>query len=189
MLATVATTAMAEPLSPTDTQDQALPPAPMHDSNTTPPAPPPSTPTPPPPPPPPPAPPTPPPAPPRHAPASTDQLGSWIDQAISILEDHGYSASSLSATDIRIMIMHESGGNPNAINEWDANAANGTPSKGLMQIIGPTFEAWALPGYGSIWNPVDNIIAGVRYEIATYGSLSNAPGINGLSLGTGYRGY
>src|SRR5699024_12451639 len=36
----------------------------------------------------------------------------------------------------------ESGGNPRAINNWDSNARRGTPSKGLMQVIGPTFRAY-----------------------------------------------
>lgn len=36
----------------------------------------------------------------------------------------------------------ESSFNPNAINNWDSNAAKGTPSYGLMQFIQPTFESF-----------------------------------------------
>ncbi|RUU68582.1 hypothetical protein EOC06_39835, partial [Mesorhizobium sp. M7A.F.Ca.MR.362.00.0.0] len=43
----------------------------------------------------------------------------------------------------------ESGGNAKAINLWDINAKRGTPSKGLMQVIDPTFKAYAMPGYNS----------------------------------------
>jgi hypothetical protein len=36
--------------------------------------------------------------------------------------------------------QEESSMNPNAVNDWDSNAAAGIPSKGLMQFIQPTFE-------------------------------------------------
>lgn len=65
----------------------------------------------------------------------------------------------------------ESGGNPKAINLWDVNAKRGTPSKGLMQVIDPTFQAYKMPGYNNIWNPLDNILASIRYTLARYGSL------------------
>jgi len=58
-----------------------------------------------------------------------------------------------------------------------------------MQCIGPTFTSNALPGHGDIWNPVDNIIAGVRYSISRYGSVSNVPGVAGMRGGSGYVGY
>ena len=34
-----------------------------------------------------------------------------------------------------MQMKSESGGNPNAINNWDINAKMGIPSKGLMQVI------------------------------------------------------
>lgn len=71
-------------------------------------------------------------------------------------------------------MQQESGGNPNAINNWDSNAAAGTPSKGLMQVIDPTFQAHKYPGYDNIWAPLDNILASMRYALATYGSLPAA---------------
>jgi SLT domain-containing protein len=95
----------------------------------------------------------------------------------------------MNANDIWMIIKHESGGNPNAINNWDSNAAKGTPSKGLMQTIDPTFNRWKLAGHDNIYNPVDNIIAGVRYAIERYGSVSNVPGVVGTKTGSGYRGY
>jgi len=68
----------------------------------------------------------------------------------------------------------ESGGNPRAINLTDVNAINGVPSKGLMQVIDPTFKRYALPGYDKdIWDPLSNILASARYTIAAYGSLLN----------------
>lgn len=122
-------------------------------------------------------------------PAPAGQVGDWIKQAVSILEQNGVPASKMNMQDIATIIQHESGGNPNAQNNWDINAKNGTPSIGLMQTIGPTFNSYKLPGHDNIRNPVDNIIAGVRYAIARYGSVSNVPGVVGLRNGTGYRGY
>ena len=67
----------------------------------------------------------------------------------------------------------ESGGNPRAINLWDINAKRGIPSKGLMQIIDPTFRAYTLPPWNkNIYDPLSNIIASTRYTLARYGSLS-----------------
>lgn len=71
----------------------------------------------------------------------------------------------------------------------NSNAAKGTPSKGLMQCIDPTFNSHKLPGHNDIWNPVDNICAGVNYAISRYGSLANVPGIKAMAGGGAYRGY
>ncbi|HEY9724396.1 MAG TPA: NlpC/P60 family protein [Oscillatoriaceae cyanobacterium] len=121
--------------------------------------------------------------------APSGNLKDWIDQAMKILEQNGVPASALNANDINTIIQHESGGDPNAQNNWDSNAAAGTPSIGLMQTIQPTFDANKLPGHGDIRNPVDNIIAGVRYALGRYGSLSNVPGIKSLASGGSYVGY
>ena len=81
---------------------------------------------------------------------------------------------SLANVTLRRM-MQESGGNARAINDWDSNAAAGTPSKGLMQVIGPTFRAYAMKGYNrDIWDPLSNILASMRYALARYGSLAAA---------------
>ncbi|MEU9775398.1 peptidoglycan DD-metalloendopeptidase family protein [Streptomyces sp. NPDC047968] len=75
----------------------------------------------------------------------------------------------------------ESGGNPRAVNNWDINARNGTPSVGLMQVIRPTFDAYAgnLRGvgpklYGVSVDPLANIYSSMRYAMARYGSLPRA---------------
>ncbi|MFC5137171.1 transglycosylase SLT domain-containing protein [Actinomycetospora rhizophila] len=91
--------------------------------------------------------------------------------------------------DIATIIDHESGGDPEAINNWDSNADKGTPSQGLMQTIGPTFDSYKLDGHGEITDPVDNIIAGVRYAIARYGSVSEVPGVEAVARGDAYVGY
>ncbi len=116
-------------------------------------------------------------------------VGSWIAQAQQVLAAHGVPMSKMNASDINIIIQHESSGNPNAINLWDSNAQAGHPSIGLMQTIGPTFDAYKLPGYDNIRDPVSNIIAGVRYAISRYGSISNVPGVVDVHNGRAYVGY
>jgi SLT domain-containing protein len=46
-----------------------------------------------------------------------------------------------------------------------------------------------VPGHDDIFNPVDNIIAGVRYAISRYGSISNVPGVVKVHNGGSYVGY
>ncbi|HET9172538.1 MAG TPA: transglycosylase SLT domain-containing protein [Actinospica sp.] len=97
-----------------------------------------------------------------------NDLNGWINEAVSILGQHGYSVSYNA---IYQTAMNESSGNPDAENNSDSNAASGDPSKGLMQTTTATFDAYALSGYNDIWNPVDNIIAAVIYAQNTYGGL------------------
>ncbi|MED2976580.1 transglycosylase SLT domain-containing protein [Bacillus swezeyi] len=87
------------------------------------------------------------------------------------------------------MAMHESGGNPRAVNLWDSNAQRGTPSKGLMQTIDPTFNAYKMKGLNDIWNPIHNAVAAINYIKARYGSIFNTPGMRSKRNGGGYRGY
>ncbi|MDX3712728.1 peptidoglycan DD-metalloendopeptidase family protein [Streptomyces europaeiscabiei] len=88
--------------------------------------------------------------------------------------------SSLVQTTLRRM-NQESGGNPRAVNKWDSNWQAGHPSVGLMQVIGPTFRAYAgrfkNKGpflYGTSIDPLANVYSSMRYALAAYGSLSRA---------------
>lgn len=98
----------------------------------------------------------------------------WRGIAIQALRMTGqFSAGNLNA--LMNQMRTESNGNPKAINLWDPNALKGTPSKGLLQVIDPTFRAYAMPGFNSnIYDPLSNILASIRYALATYGSLSAA---------------
>ncbi len=117
------------------------------------------------------------------------QVGDWIRQATEKLKAAGVPTDKMNPQDIARIIQRESSGDPNAINLWDDNAKKGTPSIGLMQTIQPTFDAYKLPGHDNIRDPVDNIIAGVRYAVDRYGSVSNVPGIQSMNGGGGYVGY
>ncbi|MGV7002547.1 transglycosylase SLT domain-containing protein [Priestia megaterium] len=79
----------------------------------------------------------------------------------------------------------ESGGNPRSINLWDINATKyGTPSKGLMQVIDPTFRSFAMPGFNkNIYDPLSNMLASIRYAVSRYGSLARAYSGHGYKMG------
>ena len=127
---------------------------------------------------------------PRHTgPCASSTLHWWICSAEHALEQHGVSRSLLSTGAADIVVRHESGANPHAYNGWDSNAAAGHPSEGIAQVIGPTFQAYALPGHHNIWNPVDNMIAAFRYAISRYGSMNNIPGVVAVRQGGSYLGY
>ncbi|MEX1510941.1 tape measure protein [Enterococcus lactis] len=98
----------------------------------------------------------------------------WRNVAIRALKMTGqYSAGNLNA--LLNQMRTESNGNPKAINNWDINAKKGTPSKGLLQVIDPTFRAYAMPGFNSnIYDPLSNILASIRYALSRYGSLRAA---------------
>lgn len=114
----------------------------------------------------------------------------WADVVQMALRMVGQPPALLGIT-LRRM-NQESGGNPTIVNTWDSNWQAGTPSVGLMQVIGPTFRAYAGPfrntgpfEYGVSVNPLANIYASMRYALATYGSLASAYGrAGGYALGT-----
>jgi SLT domain-containing protein len=113
---------------------------------------------------------------PEFIPAMTGGGGNvqrWAPLVLQALAMLGQPSSLLGSV-LRRM-NQESGGNPRAINNWDSNAAKGTPSMGLMQTIGPTFAAYAgrFASRG-IWDPFANIYAGLNYAIHRYGSLRAA---------------
>ncbi|WP_037599777.1 transglycosylase SLT domain-containing protein [Streptacidiphilus rugosus] len=103
--------------------------------------------------------------------AYPDNLDGWIAQAQAILAQDGDQVPSADAITARAMT--ESSGNPLAENHWDSNQALYGGTYGLLQLIQPTFDEYALPGHQDIMNPVDSIIAGVRYANATYGSFES----------------
>jgi tape measure domain-containing protein len=112
-------------------------------------------------------------------------ISNWISQAESAA---GVDSSWTAA--LAQIIKSESGGDPRAINLTDSNAQAGDPSRGLMQTIMSTFEAYRLPSLpDDIYNPVANIVAGIRYIISRYGNVSNVPGIKALASGGNYVGY
>ncbi|MBL1106398.1 transglycosylase SLT domain-containing protein [Streptomyces sp. 5-8] len=100
-----------------------------------------------------------------------NNLDGWIRQALDIMKAKGIPGSYHG---LHKNIMRESSGNPMAINNWDINAINGIPSKGLLQVIPPTFSAYHVPGTSwNIYDPVANITAAANYAADKYGSIDN----------------
>ncbi|MFJ9676759.1 transglycosylase SLT domain-containing protein [Streptomyces sp. NPDC101194] len=100
-----------------------------------------------------------------------DRVSTWINQSLEIMRAQGIPGSY---NGIHRNLMRESSGNPNAINNWDSNAAKGIPSKGLLQVIDPTFRAYHVPGTSwNIYDPVANITAACNYAAQRYGSIDN----------------
>ncbi|MGP4087716.1 transglycosylase SLT domain-containing protein [Streptomyces sp. KR55] len=103
-----------------------------------------------------------------------NNLDGWIRQSLDIMQSKGIPGSY---NGLHRNIMRESSGNPNAINNWDINAVNGVPSKGLLQVIPPTFNAYHVPGTSwNIYDPVANITAAANYAADKYGSIDNVFG-------------
>ncbi|MFE5622697.1 transglycosylase SLT domain-containing protein [Streptomyces virginiae] len=103
-----------------------------------------------------------------------NNLDGWIRESLDVMAKHGIPGSY---NGIHRNVMRESSGNPKAINLWDINAQNGIPSKGLLQVIDPTFKAYHVPGTSlDSYDPVANITAACNYAAARYGSIDNVNG-------------
>ena len=128
-------------------------------------------------------------------PAGGGGAARWKNQILTALGMLNQSGSWLGTVERRM--NQESGGNPSAINKWDSNWAAGTPSVGVMQVIGPTYRAYSAPGwrnlppmaYGVSEDVLANTYAGLHYALGRYGSLSalNRPG--GYAKGGQVPGY
>ncbi|MBO8186866.1 transglycosylase SLT domain-containing protein [Streptomyces sp. DW4-2] len=100
-----------------------------------------------------------------------DNLDGWIREARAIMKEHGIPGSY---DGIKRNIIRESAGDPNAVNDWDINAKKGTPSKGLLQVIQPTFDRYHVEGTpDKLTDPVANIVAACNYAADRYGSMDN----------------
>jgi TP901 family phage tail tape measure protein len=92
----------------------------------------------------------------------------WRALALSVAAAKGENAAS-----VQVMLnqmSRESSGNPAAINLTDSNAIAGHPSKGLLQFIQGTFDAYADPGFNTnIWDPASQMHAWYNYINSVYG--------------------
>ncbi|MFJ3634629.1 hypothetical protein [Streptomyces sp. NPDC090112] len=123
--------------------------------------------------------------------AGAGGAGQWAPTALQAMSMLGIPSTALQTILYRIGM--ESGGDPTIVNKWDSNWHAGHPSVGLMQVIGPTFDAYAGPFrnaqpklYGTSINPLANIYAGLNYATKRYGSgwLRMLAGNTGYATGT-----
>ncbi|MGQ4732476.1 transglycosylase SLT domain-containing protein [Streptomyces sp. Ju416(a)] len=104
-------------------------------------------------------------------PVYANNLDGWIREAMAIMKKEGIPGSY---EGIHRNIIRESSGNRWAINNWDINARNGVPSKGLLQVIQPTFDRYHVAGTKKdLYDPVANIVAACNYAADRYGSMDN----------------
>ena len=102
---------------------------------------------------------------------SVERWRSYVERA---LKTNGIEPTPFRVSKILQTIKRESNGDPNAINNWDSNAMAGHPSIGLMQTIGPTFEAYKHAGHNNIRNGYDNLLAAINYIKHRYGTSDAA---------------
>lgn len=110
----------------------------------------------------------------NESPSYPDNLDGWIREALAVMDENGIPGTY---DGLHRNIIRESSGDPDAINLWDINAQNGTPSIGLLQVIQPTFDAYHVPGTpDDIYDPVANLVAAANYAWDRYGTIDNVDG-------------
>ncbi|MHB1937065.1 MAG: transglycosylase SLT domain-containing protein [Acidobacteriaceae bacterium] len=113
----------------------------------------------------------------------------WVQQALGQM---GAGISSEWGNIMSSLAMKESGGNPNAVNGQGVQYYANNPSSiehamGLMQMMPSTFAANSKGG-GSIFNPLDNIMASMNYILGRYHTPANFMAQTGFGTAN-YKGY
>ncbi|WP_251018903.1 transglycosylase SLT domain-containing protein [Streptomyces sp. ISL-11] len=103
------------------------------------------------------------------------QLTAWIQAA---MQATGVSGGAW-LRGLVTLVMRESSGDPLAVNNWDSNAASGTHSKGVGQVIDPTFRAYHQSGTSwDIFDPIANLSSVINYIRDRYGDISKVQQAN-----------
>ncbi|OBI91490.1 transglycosylase [Mycobacterium sp. 1245805.9] len=98
-----------------------------------------------------------------------------IHKALDIKGIHDPVARARWERGMDLVARRESNYDAHAENNWDANAARGTPSKGAWQFIAPTFAAYHQPGTSaSIHDLVAQACAFINYAQRHYGVAVDA---------------
>lgn len=121
---------------------------------------------------------------PRTKSTFSNNVSRWANLVRAVMREHGVSDKYL--VGILAQIQQESGGDPDAVNNWDSNAKKGTPSKGLLQVILPTYKSYAKSGYATSKYqtvPYTNIWAALNYVKGRYGMSKFASWNSGQNQG------
>lgn len=137
-------------------------------------------------------------------PLSKAEIDSVIDQALTINGVPNDPALREQWHELyQHMAANESGGDPDAVNDWDSNAvgpivedgSHSNSSRGIWQCIPSTFAAYHMGGTSnSIYDPVASAAASMNYVMSVYGVSPDGANLMSFSarqgVGTGtYQGY
>ncbi|WP_161000817.1 tape measure protein [Furfurilactobacillus milii] len=107
----------------------------------------------------------------------------WADLVKKALDANHLSTSDSMVQRVLRQIQTESGGNNNARQPGaDPDGDGSGPALGLMQTKRSTFNHYAFPGHSDIFNGYDDLLAGLAYAKARYGSS-----LSFLGNGHGYH--
>ncbi|SYW19476.1 tape measure protein [Oenococcus oeni] len=137
-----------------------------------------------------------------HDSAESNPSGSGVTRWEPIIKEAAkkmdVNLTAAGMTAVLKRINQESGGSATVVNDWDSNAAKGTPSKGLLQYIQSTLDYWEPKGVTpNLLNGYDQLLAlfndsnwladisvsggwgPTGMKKFAYGGLSNVPAIFG----------
>lgn len=88
----------------------------------------------------------------------------WTGTVMTVLAERGLDQKYLPG--VLAQIQQESSGIPTAVNGYDSNWRSGYASFGLLQMIFPTYQAYAKPGYAGVNQPI--VVNGITQRYTPY---------------------
>ena len=101
---------------------------------------------------------------PRTGAAFPASVSRWTGTVMTVLAEHGLDQKYVPG--VLAQIQQESSGVPTAVNGYDSNWRAGYASFGLLQIIFPTYQAYAKPGFAGVNQPV--VVNGITQRYTPY---------------------